>query len=61
LLCEVYFTMRHTYTTTNFKKSYDLELDQKLGNETTTLVESYEVCFHINTSVYLSLTSIQAS
>lgn len=23
--------------------SYDLELDQKLGNETTTLVESYEV------------------
>jgi actin-related protein 2 len=23
--------------------SYDLELDQKLGNETTTLVESYEL------------------
>ena len=23
--------------------SYDLQLDQKLGNETTTLVESYEV------------------
>lgn len=34
---------RDSETKLTYKYSYDLELDQKLGNETTTLVESYEL------------------